>query len=272
MSNVFISLPYINDVYALNTKNLVRLKKMSNHSAKKHYENLLAKHYSWMFGDFDEQVEKNQTWFSRQNILPGSNRNALDLGCGSGFQSLALAALGFDVTAVDFNNDLLEELKLRDKNQSVKIIQSDILEPENYATGFQFELVVCMGDTLTHLSKLQSVSHFIENSYHLLEPNGKLILSFRDLSVELEGTDRFIPVQSDPDKIMTAFLEYETDHVNVHDIIYTRENESWNLEKSVYKKLRLSANQVKDILTKNSFYINSIEKDRGMVYIIAIKE
>lgn len=245
---------------------------MSIHSAKKHYENLLAKHYSWMFGDFDEQVRKNRTWFSRQNILPGSNQNALDLGCGSGFQSLALSGLGFDVTAVDFNKDLLEELQLRDKNHSVKIIQSDILEPENYATDSQFELVVCMGDTLTHLPKLQSVSDFIENSYHLLEPNGKLVLSFRDLSVDLEGTDRFIPVQSDPGKIMTAFLEYETEYVNIHDLIYIRENESWNLEKSVYKKLRLSANQVKDILTKKGFHIDSLEKDRGMVYIIALKE
>jgi len=46
--------------------------------------------------------------------------------------------------------------------------------------------------------------------------------TYRDLTKELEGLDRFIPVRSD-DKIMTCFLEYESaESVAVHDLIYTR--------------------------------------------------
>lgn len=244
---------------------------MTENTAKQHYENLLAKHYSWMFGDFDHQVEKNLNWFEEQGMHPKSSQNAIDLGCGSGFQSIALSSLGFNVTAVDFNRPLLDELKNHDENGTIEVIQSDILKPENYSHKAPFELAVCMGDTLPHLPSKESVFNFFRITYDLLEPDGNLILSFRDYSVELAGIDRFIPVQNDENKIMTVFLEYESDYVFVHDLVYEQNGDFWEFEKSVYKKVRLSANQVKNLLEKADFSVNHLQSDQGMVHIIATK-
>lgn len=244
---------------------------MSENTAKLHYENLLAEHYTWMFGDFDRQVEINLEWFKKHKILPQSSQKAIDLGCGSGFQSVALAALDFDVTAVDFNQTLLEELKIRDTCGVIEVIQSDILDPANYSGKAPFELVVCMGDTLPHLPSEQAAAGFLSNVRDILEPGGNLILSFRDTSAELTGVNRFIPVQQDQDKIMTVFLEYERDHIFVHDLIYKREGDTWNFQKSVYKKLRLSADNIKAHLEKESFSIHHLQSDQGMVHIIAAK-
>lgn len=240
-------------------------------SAKQHYENLLAKHYSWMFGDFEKQVEENVNWFKKHAILPKSNPKAIDFGCGSGFQSFALAELGFKVTAVDFSQSLLDELKDRDEMGAIEVIQSDIMNPENYLYKAPFELVVCMGDTLSHLSSNQSLYNFFRIASDIIESEGYLILSFRDHSTELSGVDRFIPVQNDPDKIMTVFLEYESDYVLVHDLIYQRNGESWKFEKSVYKKVRVSADQVKTHLEKTNFGIKHIRSEQGVVHIIAVK-
>lgn len=245
---------------------------MNDYSAKKHYENLLARHYSWMFGDFNQQVEKNREWFVENEIKPHVNHKAVDLGCGSGFQSVALSSLEFDVTAVDFNRELLDELKSHDRAGAIDIIQSDILEPEHYSAGAPFELAVCMGDTLPHLPSLQSVSGFFKNVHKLLETDGKLILGFRDLSAELTGTDRFIPVQSDSDKMMTVFLEYKPDYVHVHDLIYERDGNSWKFEKSVYKKLRLSAGRVENLLEEADFSVDRQYSERGLIHMIATKQ
>ena len=244
---------------------------MSENSTKQHYENLLAKHYSWMFGGFDQQVERNRNWFEEQGIHPKSSKNAIDLGCGSGFQSIALSLLGFNVTAVDFNQHLLDELKDHDKKETIDTIQSDILNPKNYVHNAPFELAVCMGDTLLHLPSEQSVFDFFCITYDLLEPNGHLILSFRDYSTKLTGVDRFIPVQQDPDKIMTVFLEYESDYVFVHDLVYEQNGDVWEHEKSVYKKVRLSTDQIKKLLKKTNFSINNLQSDQAMVHIIASK-
>lgn len=240
-------------------------------SVKQHYENLLANHYSWMFGDFDQQVEENINRFKKHEILPKSNKKAIDLGCGSGFQSFALAELGFNVTAVDFSRSLLDELRSRDKKGAIEIIQSDMMNPENYSYKAPFELTVCMGDTLSHLSSDQSLYDFFQIAFDVTEPGGTLILSFRDYSVELTGTDRFIPVQNDPDKLMTVFLEYESKYVLVHDLLYQRNGKSWEFEKSVYKKIRLSADQVKSHLENINFSIKHIRSEQGFIHIIAAK-
>jgi len=58
--------------------------------------------------------------------------------------------------------------------------------------------------------------------FNALHSGGVFVSTYRDLTKELEGLDRFIPVRSD-DKIMTCFLEYESaESVAVHDLIYTR--------------------------------------------------
>lgn len=244
---------------------------MPENSAKKHYDNLLAKHYSWMFGDFDRQVEKNIKWFEAHDINLESNGKAIDFGCGSGFQSLALSSLGFRITGVDFNRSLLDELKNRAQNGNIQVIQSDILNHKNFEHLAPFELAVCMGDTLTHLPSKQAVEEFFSIAHDLLEPKGKVILSFRDLSTELTGIDRFIPVQSDENKIMTAFLEYKADFVLVHDLIYQRNGNRWDLEKSVYKKIRLSADNVKTMLVDENFEVFHLQSKKGLVSMVAAK-
>ncbi|MGD0367049.1 MAG: hypothetical protein ABSA94_06315 [Acidobacteriaceae bacterium] len=59
-------------------------------TAATHYANLLARHYSWMFGlSFDEKVTEQRAIL--EPLLKDTPRGlAVDLGCGPGFQSLAL--------------------------------------------------------------------------------------------------------------------------------------------------------------------------------------
>lgn len=244
---------------------------MKTFSVNDHYKNLLAEHYTWMFEGFDGQVEKNRSWFLDQGFHPQSNEKAIDLGCGSGFQSVALSSIGYQVTAVDFNQDLLDEVKSRDQTGTIETVNSDILTPENYSAKAPFHLAVCMGDTLPHLPSAESIEVFFGIVHHLLVPGGDLALSFRDYSSELTGTDRFIPVRQDDTKIMTVFLEYEPDAVYVHDLIYQRSSNHWKLEKSVYKKVRTSAKMVTHLLKKTGFTVMSLQNENGMVYLLAKK-
>lgn len=58
-----------------------------------------------------------------------------------------------------------------------------------------------------------------------LEAGGRFVLTFRDLTFELKELDRFIPLRSGADAIFSCFLEYEAEHVKVHDLVYTRKEE-----------------------------------------------
>lgn len=224
-----------------------------------------------MFGDYGAKVQENIDFFMLNSIMVLSGGKALDLGCGSGFQSIALAEIGFKVLAVDLCSALLDELRGQSAGRQVEVFQGDMLDAEIYADKGPFEITVCMGDSLTHLQKEEDVLALFNNVYKSLESGGKLVLTFRDLTAELKGVDRIVPVKSDDDKLMATFLEYENKYVNVHDVIFVRTNSGWELEKSVYKKLRLGEKQVEELLLNIGFNISSSYLHQGFSAIIAQK-
>jgi len=240
-------------------------------SVKEHYNNFLAEHYSWMFGDYDSKVKENKDFFERNSIKPRSGGRALDLGCGTGFQTVALAELGFKVLGIDLCETLLKELRNHLGNHRVELVQGDILDYKIFAQKGPFEVVVCMGDTVTHLQRIEDVGGLLEHLYVHLEHGGTLALNFRDLTPELKGLDRIIPVKSDNDKIMATFLEYAQRHVHVHDMIFIKRESEWELKKSVFKKLRISTEQVETFLKQTGFKIRSSQEKKGFATIIAHK-
>ncbi|MFM2313305.1 MAG: hypothetical protein RLZZ04_2581 [Cyanobacteriota bacterium] len=239
-------------------------------TVKQHYTNVLADVYSWMLGGFDFALGKNTEFFRTQNISPQASGIAIDLGAGCGFQSIPLANLGFSVTAIDLDQKLLNELKVNASNLDITTIQDDLINFEQYVDN-QAELIVCMTDTLLHLESKEKVSTLLQKIYVSLENKGKLIITYRDLSQELSELDRFIPLRNDEQTIFTCFLEFEPDAVKVHDLVYQKDHNGWKLNKSFYRKLRLSQQWVDRQLKDAGFNQIEFEVNHGLICVIATK-
>jgi SAM-dependent methyltransferase len=237
-------------------------------TVREHYDEMLSHHYSRMFGDFEAKVAEQQALLERLGMRARQRDSvAVDLGCGSGFQSIALARLGFRVLAVDFSRRLLDELKERARGLPVAPREGDIRDVADLAPA-GVELVVCMGDTLSHLERLRDLDRVFEGAASRLTAGGRLVLTFRDLSLELRELDRFITLCHCDDLIMTCFLEYETATVKVHDLIWAREPDGWHFRKGVYHKLRLAPDVVVDRLENAGFAVVRHEAPRGTVTLV----
>ena len=239
-------------------------------TVKEHYDRYLGSFYSWMVGDFTEKQQEQERFFLANNITPNFSKIAFDLGCGHGLQAISLANLGFDVRAIDFNQQLLEELKERISSLSVKCTEAHLLE-YLYAVRLKPELIVCMGDTLTHLSGPDQVEELVTLSAQKLERGGKLILAYRELAAELTNEKRFIPVRSDEHRIHMCYLEYLPGYVKVFDILYERENGEWTQHSSWYPKLRIPVSLILSLFEKNNLTLIKQEVMSGMTYLIAGK-
>jgi SAM-dependent methyltransferase len=239
-------------------------------TVKEHYDNHLGHFYSWMTGDFQSKSNEFKNFLADNGIEPASNKIAIDLGAGHGLQSIPLAEIGFQVLAVDFNMELLDELKANARDLSIKIINDDIKNIKIFAN--KPELIVCCGDTLSHLDNKSELKTFIADIAKSLDKNGKLILSFRDYSNKLVGIDRIIPVKSDETKILTCILDYEEEFVNVTDLLHERTNGVWKQKVSNYKKVRLLTTEIVGYLEANGMTIKFNQIVNRLTTIIANKE
>ena len=237
---------------------------------QEHYQNLLAPYYSWICGGFNSNLKKNRAFFQAHGVRPLHSGIAVDLGAGCGFQTIPLAEAGFNVTAIDLSPALLAQLKKSAAWLPIVTIQDDLLNFTEHSPA-KVEIIICMGDTLTHLNTFEEVQKLIETVYLSLAPGGLLILGFRDMTAELKGLDRFIVVRSDAKRIFTCFLEFEEKHVKVHDIVYEKIKDQWNLKKSFFRKLRISRQWTMDCLQKAGFTIESNRIENDLVTILARK-
>lgn len=239
-------------------------------TVKEHYDNHLGHFYSWMMGDFQTKSNEFRNFLNENQIKPSSNKIAIDLGAGHGLQSIPLAETGFQVLAVDFNQQLLDELKENAKGLKIDVINNDIKKVEHFANNP--ELIVCCGDTLSHLNNKTEIKTFIADIAKALDLNGKLILSFRDYSNKLTETERFIPVKSDSNKILTCILDYEDEFVNVTDLLHEKTNGVWKQKVSTYKKVRLLTNEIVDDIEATGIKIVFNQPVNRLTTIIASKE
>ena len=240
-------------------------------TVKEHYDNHLADFYEWMTGNFETRQDEQQKFFEHHNISPLINKTAVDLGAGHGLQSISLAKLGFNVIAIDFNQKFISDLNNRAKGFSIQTIESDIIDFNKYID--KAGLIVCMGDTISHLDTFESLRKLIESCYEKLEEKGKLILSFRDYESKLTDTQRFIPVKSDDNRILTCLLEYFENSVRVTDLLYEKiqSSEEWIQKVSSYLKLRVTSSNVSEIIKSAGFKILSDEEINRMIYLVAEK-
>ncbi|NHF61620.1 class I SAM-dependent methyltransferase [Flavobacteriaceae bacterium TP-CH-4] len=237
---------------------------------KEHYEKHLADFYSWMLGDLEPKSTEFQNLLSSNGVEPKTTKNAIDLGAGNGIQSIALKRLGFEVVAVDFNEQLLKELKANPNAKGVKTKLLDITQVRELES-LKPELIICCGDTITHLDSKERIEKLISDCTKILTDNGHLILTFRNYTSELSDQQRFIPVKSTNDRILTCILEYEPEKVKVTDLLYEKSNGQWNQKVSSYQKVRIEPKEVVQILEENGMSIKLNQPINRMETIIANK-
>jgi SAM-dependent methyltransferase len=238
-------------------------------SIREHYEQLLAPVYSWMSGDAEHRLDANRAFFRHLGLRPGSTGAALDLGAGSGFQSIPLAELGFQVTAVDLSPTLLAELTRGAGALPIRTLERDLFPIRSLASG-PVELVVCMGDTLTHLHDLAQVRSLVAESAAVLAPAGVLVLTWRDLTQLPEGDARFLHIRSSSERLFTCFLEgVDRTHVRVHDIVHERAGDGFAQRIGSYLKLRIAPEWVDAELNKCGLVLDTATAAGGWITRVA---
>jgi 2-polyprenyl-3-methyl-5-hydroxy-6-metoxy-1,4-benzoquinol methylase len=238
-------------------------------NSENHYKNHLGPIYAWMLGDLPAAFARGAAEIDALPLPAGGI--AVDLGAGLGLHSLPLAKRGFQVVALDNCQVLLDELRAHAQALPIQARYGDLSQFPSFITGPP-RVIVCMGDTLTHLPTRGDVETLLVSVAASLSSGGVFAATFRDYATRtLQGEQRFILVRADEDRILTCFLEYQDTHVTVHDILTERRQGQWSQRVSSYPKLRLAPEWVAARLTGAGFSVHRDATPSGMVRIVATK-
>jgi 2-polyprenyl-6-hydroxyphenyl methylase/3-demethylubiquinone-9 3-methyltransferase len=107
-----------------------------------------------------------------QQFAELENKKILDVGCGGGILSEALAKLGGDVSAIDLSDTALQAARKHQGNLNIKYQLSSV---EDFAEKYpeSFDIITCM-EMLEHVPDPASC---IKACSQLIKPNGKLFFS-----------------------------------------------------------------------------------------------
>lgn len=238
-------------------------------SVRSHYESFLAPVYPWMAGGAEAAFGRGETELEFLRLTPTrGSAVAVDLGAGFGMHSIPLARRGFGVVAVDSSAALLAELRVHAGALPIRIVEADLLDFPQHVAG-PADVILCMGDTLTHLESRQAIESLFAQVAAALVPGGMFVLTFRDYATPMIRESRFIPVRSDTDRIFTCFLEYGNEHVDVYDLLHERQGSQWTQRVSSYRKLRLPPDWVAASLRNAGLQVTQEAGLSGMIRLLA---
>jgi len=214
--------------------------------AQAHYAALLGGVYAWSTSVRGDPFARAWAWILDHGLEDATSY--LDLGAGFGAHTLPLLRAGKRVTAVDFEDRLLAALQgaLGEHRDRATIYHGDLNDFLSGGADAQWEVILCLGDTLTHLADAACVQRLLRDAKRRLTPGGRLALSYRDSTgFDAEGSARFLPVAADAKRTMHCLLEaIDDDHLRVTDIVTEVGPEGPRTRISDYIKLRLAPAKV----------------------------
>lgn len=139
-------------------------------------------------------------------------QRVLDLGIGTASLAKRLAAMGYEITGVDFSEDMLE--KVRQELPEARLLQADLTHgiPHELLDD-EFDLIFC--NYAIHHLDLEEQLQLIEDALELLSPHGSFFLAdvMTQTREEMEALEKQEEDIWDPDEFYPVVEEF-TQRIN----------------------------------------------------------
>ncbi len=144
---------------------------------------ILAKYYDDLVKD--DVATKAWVTFIETHAKPNT---VLELACGSGEITLALANAGYRVDASDISEAMLEEARSKDVNKLVNFFQMDMSE---LSVDKTYDTILCLCDSVNYLVNTSSFEKMIQRVHAHLSSDGCFVFDVHSLDRNEEFQEEF---------------------------------------------------------------------------------
>lgn len=141
---------------------------------KKADYNLIAKYYDTVIGAGFETGEYLYK-IVRKHFGKNDLKSVLELGCGTG-ENLKAFGNKIDLTGIDISSEMIKIAKEKIPHADLKV--KDIRE---YKFPGKFDLILCLYDTINHITLFSDWKKIFKNTSEHLNPNGVFVFDINTL-------------------------------------------------------------------------------------------
>lgn len=123
-------------------------------------------------------------------------RSVLDVACGTGQHAIALAQAGYEVVGVDVSPAMIDRARENAAAAGVEARFAVRGFGELAGLGRQFDALLCLGNSLPHLTDPAALAEGLADFHAVLRPGGGLIIQQRNFDRVLACQERYMPPQA----------------------------------------------------------------------------
>lgn len=177
----------------------------------KEFYNSASEFYDEMVS-FSSSIENRIAWF--RTLVTEKMKNAADLGCGSGLDTIALSKLGLKVTGFDVSELMIDHAN---KNAADNNVQAEfqVSELDKISIDYHnsFDLITSMGNTFANIEP-QKLKPSFEKVYRMLVPDGIFVMQILNYELIMEQQQRIINIKKAKTNTYIRFYDFYPDHLN----------------------------------------------------------
>lgn len=126
----------------------------------------------------------------------------LDFGCGTGRHVLALRAMGFDVTGVDYLENLIERARDDARSKHLNNVRLEVADCRHVDLGRTFDAVIALYDVIGSYADDTENVRILQNITQHLKPGGMALISVMNFDLTERKAKHFFSIAAQPDRLL----------------------------------------------------------------------
>jgi SAM-dependent methyltransferase len=230
------------------------------------------------YDDFSQDYDKFVNWDSRlaaelpfiekllSELKTGGNQASyvLDAACGTGMHAIALAGRGYRAAGADISEGMVavaqENARKAGAHVTFKATGFGGLEQAfKEEKDFPFDLLICLGNSLPHLTHENDLKSALSDFAACLKPGGLLLLQNRNYDAVMANQERWIGPQShlegNKEWLFFRFYDFDADGLITFNIVRLRREgqNPWTQEISSVRLFPLTQERLLPMLETSGF-------------------
>lgn len=178
--------------------------------------------YNALSAEYDAMTDFQSRLDTARGLVDGLRRrfeftSAIDVACGTGTYALALAGKGVSTWGTDLSAAMLQQARAHGETLGLPVTWLEA-SMEDLATHIHqpVDLILCMGNSLPHLTTAEQLHQALANFATLLKPQGQLLIQVLNYANILRDRERIVSINRQGDTEFVRFYDFPQQDALIH--------------------------------------------------------